>query len=214
MVSTTPTLDQSESGLQSESDIGPQARILTAGRLLIGAKGFGFTTQDLIQEAGVALQTFYRYFGSKDRLLVALISQLVNEHCVVLAESARHLDGPAARLEFYIRMTLSPLHSSEGLSSARFISSEHWRLHQTMPAEVEAATQPVSDLIRVELEAGASDGTLSPRNPERDAWLMTKTVIGAYHHCAFQPDDPAMATLDDDVVFFCLAAVGGVSPTR
>ena len=138
-----------------------------AGRLLIGAKGFGFTTQDLIREAGVALQTFYRYFGSKDRLLLALISQLIKEHCVGLAESARHLDDPIGRLEFYVRMTLSPLHSAEGLSSAKFISSEHWRLHQTLPAEVEAATLPVSDLIRIELEAGAAAGTLSPRNPER-----------------------------------------------
>ena len=92
--------------------IGPEARILAAGRLLIGAKGFGFTTQDLIREAGVALQTFYRYFGSKDRLLLALISQLIKEHCVGLAESARHLDDPIGRLEFYVRMTLSPLHSS------------------------------------------------------------------------------------------------------
>ena len=214
MVSTTPTLDNRDPAFQSASDIGPEARILAAGRLLIGAKGFGFTTQDLIREAGVALQTFYRYFGSKDRLLLALISQLIKEHCVGLAESARHLDDPIGRLEFYVRMTLSPLHSAEGLSSAKFISSEHWRLHQTLPAEVEAATLPVSDLIRIELEAGAAAGTLSPRNPERDAWLMTKTIIGAYHHYAFQPDDPAMATVDDDVWFFCLAAAGGFPPTR
>ena len=40
---------------------------------------------------------------------------------------------------------------------------------------------------------------------------MTKTIIGAYHHYAFQPDDPAMATVDDDVWFFCLAAAGGVA---
>jgi hypothetical protein len=72
----------------------------------------------------------------------------------------------------------------------------------------------MSDLIRSELEAGSSAGTLSPRNPGRDAWLMVKTIIGAYHHYAFQPDDPAMATLGDDVWFFCLAAVGGTPRRR
>jgi TetR/AcrR family transcriptional regulator len=168
----------------------------------------------VIQEAGVALQTFYRYFGSKDQLLLALIGVLIKEHCNVLEESAQPFDDPATRLEIYIRLTLAPLHTADGLASARFITSEHWRLHQTCPAEEWAATQPVSDLIRHELEAGSAAGTLSPRNPERDAWLMTKTIIGAYHHYAFQPDDPAMATLDDDVCFFCIAAVGGVPSGR
>ena len=114
----------------------------------------------------------------------------------------------------YVRTTLSPIHIPDQLAGARFITAEHWRLHQTFPAEVWAATQPFSDLIRAELEAGSAAGTLAPRNPERDAWLMTKTIIGAYHHCAFQPDDPAMATIDDDVWYFCLAAAGGVPPNR
>jgi TetR/AcrR family transcriptional regulator len=201
-----PKLDEREApGL----DAGPRSKILAAGRLLIMTKGSGFTTQDVIQEAGVALQTFYRYFGSKDQLLLALIGLLIRDHCDVLAESAQPFDDPVARLEIYVRRTLAPLHNADGLASARFITSEHWRLHQTCPADVWAATQPVSDLIRLELEAGASAGTLAPRNPARDAWLMTKTIIGAYHHYAFQPDDPAMATLDDDVWYFCLAAAGG-----
>jgi TetR/AcrR family transcriptional regulator len=207
----TSKLDEREaSGL----DAGPRSKILAAGRLLIMTKGSGFTTQDVIQEAGVALQTFYRYFGSKDQLLLALIGLLIKEHCDVLAESAVRFDDPVARLEIYVRRTLAPLHNTDGLASARFITSEHWRLHQTCPADVWAATQPVSDLIRLELEAGASAGTLAPRNPERDAWLMTKTIIGAYHHYAFQPDDPAMTTLDDDVWSFCLAAAGGVPNSR
>jgi TetR/AcrR family transcriptional regulator len=209
VVATTPNLDE-----RAELDSGPRSKILAAGQLLIMTKGSGFTTQDVIQEADVALQTFYRYFGSKDQLLLALISLLISQHCDVLTESAEPFDDPAQRLEIYVRQTLAPLHAADGLASARFITSEHWRLHQTCPADVWAATQPVSDLIRLELEAGLSAGTLFPRNPERDAWLMTKTIIGAYHHYAFQPDDPAMATLDDDVWYFCLAAAGGAPNGR
>lgn len=207
MVTTAPKVEEH---LPAEVDAGPRSKILSAGRLLIMTKGSGFTTQDVIQEAGVALQTFYRYFGSKDQFLLALIGVLIKEHCNDLAESARAFDDPATRLEIYVRGTLAPLHAADGLASARFITSEHWRLHQTCPAEVWAATQPVSDLIRLELEAGSRAGTLSARNPERDAWLMTKTIIGAYHHYAFQPEDPALATLDDDVWYFCLAAAGGL----
>ena len=47
--------------------------MLDAARTLIDAKGDDFTTQELAAEAGVALQTFYRYFSSKDELLLAVI---------------------------------------------------------------------------------------------------------------------------------------------
>jgi AcrR family transcriptional regulator len=212
---TTGLLDEPgiAAGDGNETDNDPRTRIVAAGRRLIESKATGFTTQDVIKEAGVALQTFYRYFASKDQLLLALIGDLINEHCAVLTGSARSLTHPTDRLEMYVRTTLAPLHDPARVTAAQFITAEHWRLHQTSPAKVWAATQPMSDLIRVEIQAGSSDGTLSPRNPERDAWLMIKTIIGAYHHYAFQPDDPAMATLGDDVWFFCLAALGG-SPRR
>ena len=108
----------------------------------------------------------------------------------------------------YVRTTLASLHDPARVTAAQFITAEHWRLHQTSPAKVWAATQPMSDLIRVEIQAGSSDGTLSPRNPVGHVWLMIKTIIGAYHHYASRPDDPAMATLGDDVWFFCSRRLG------
>jgi TetR/AcrR family transcriptional regulator len=207
-----PELDERKEGPESGTDIGPRTKLLAAGRLLTTTKGADFTTQAVIREAGVALQTFYRYFGSKDQLLLTLIGELIREHCAVLETNARNVKDPIARLEMYVRTTLSPIHIPDQLAGARFITAEHWRLHQTFPTDVWAATQPFSDLIEDELVAGSASGTLSPRNPKRDAWLMTKTIIGAYHHCAFQPDDPALATIDDDVWYFCLAAAGGRTP--
>jgi AcrR family transcriptional regulator len=204
-----PELDEAGMVVGSEVDTGPRSKILAAGRLLITTNGADFTTQAVIRQAGVALQTFYRYFGSKDQLLLALIGELISEHCADLTTKARNVLDPTARLEMYVRTTLSPIHIPDQLAGARFITAEHWRLHETFPSEVWAATQPFSDLIRAELVAGSIAGTLSPRNPERDAWLMTKTIIGAYHHCAFQPEDPALTTIDDDVWYFCLAAAGG-----
>lgn len=209
-----PTPDAHQSIADARVGTEPAARMLSAGRVLITTKGTDFTTQDLVHEAGVALQTFYRHFGSKDQLLLALIGDLIGEHCVGLLASAQGLTDPVDRLEMYVRSTLAPLRTTDQLTSARFITSEHWRLHHSYPAEVWAATQPVTDLLRVELEAGAAAGSLSPRSPERDAWLMTKTLIGAYHHHAFQPDDPAMATLADDVWLYCLGAVGGSREIR
>jgi hypothetical protein len=48
--------------------------IETASRL-ITEKGSEFTTQELVKEAGVSLQTFYRYFPSKDQLILAVLER-------------------------------------------------------------------------------------------------------------------------------------------
>lgn len=46
--------------------IANQVRLmLDAALRLIREKGDSFTTQELVKEAGVALQTFYRYFATR-----------------------------------------------------------------------------------------------------------------------------------------------------
>jgi AcrR family transcriptional regulator len=59
-----------------------QARsIVQAARRLIEVKGPAFTTHELVREAGIALQTFYRYFPGKDHLLLAVIEDIIDESC-------------------------------------------------------------------------------------------------------------------------------------
>ena len=74
-------VDRSAAVQRSRSRIANQVRLmLDAARRLIGEKD-DFTTQELVAEAGVALQTFYRYFASKDELLLAVIGDAMTEAC-------------------------------------------------------------------------------------------------------------------------------------
>src|SRR5215813_4609140 len=74
---------------RSRERIALQVRqMLDAARKLIDAKGDEFTTQELVAEAGVALQTFYRYFASKDELLVAVVGDAMTEACERWADAA------------------------------------------------------------------------------------------------------------------------------
>jgi AcrR family transcriptional regulator len=179
--------------------------LLAAAHRLALERGEHFTTQDLIKEADVALQTFYRHFGGKDQILLAVVGDLVAGHCQALAEQGEALGDPVERLRFYIVDTVSTL----GDPGARFMTSQHWRLHQKYPEELAAATKPFADLVQQELEAARDAGLLAPRAPERDAWIINKLVTSVFHHYAFAEDDPAVATVAGDVWEFCLAAVGG-----
>ncbi len=83
--------------------------ILDAAHRLVETKGDAFTTQELAKEAGVALQTFYRYFSSKDELLLAVIGDGLDDACRRWSVTAETLAGPLERLRFFVTSPLAGL---------------------------------------------------------------------------------------------------------
>ena len=183
--------------------------ILAAARRLIARKG-DFTTQELIREARVALKTFYRYFPSKDQLLVTLFGDLIEENAALLEAQAAAIADPVSRLEFFVtaplRMMDDGARPEPALRDLRALAPA-----PALPPRDRCGDRPFTDLVQKELEAGRDAGVLAPRNPERDAWQIATMVMAVFHHYTFHPDDPARATAADDLGAFCLAAVGARS---
>ncbi len=142
-----------------------QKAIVDAARRLVEEKGGSFTTQELIAEAGIALQTFYRYFAGKDELFLAVFEDLIGESAVLLEEQARDIDDPAARLRFYITWMLRSVVPRHDGGPAQFVTSEHWRLHQMFPDDVARITQPITELFERELRAATEQGRLHSTDP-------------------------------------------------
>jgi len=186
-----------------------QARVLIdAARRLIAVNGENFTTHDLVKEAGVALQTFYRYFSGKDELLLAVIEDMIIEACITYEASAAGIADPIDRLHSHIISVIDQLAAApDGRPDARFVATEHWRLSRLFPDEVALATKPYTDLLRSEIAAAADAGLLRSTEPERDAWLTTQLVMSVFHHHSFSAEaDPTLAA---DLWRYCLGALGG-----
>jgi AcrR family transcriptional regulator len=184
-----------------------QARsIVAAARRLIEAKGPSFTTQELIKEAGIALQTFYRYFSGKDYLLLAVIEDIIDESCAMFRQQASDLADPLSRLRFYVTATVQALESRHGPS---FMTSEHFRLQTLYPAEVSRATQPYTDLVVEEIRIATAQGRVFPHDPEYSAWLITQLSMAVFHHydCAGLTESPEQVA--DRLWAFCFAALNG-----
>jgi AcrR family transcriptional regulator len=183
--------------------------MLDAALRLIRQKGDAFTTQELVKEAGVALQTFYRYFPSKDELLLAVITDAMTDACARWAAAAAELPDPVARLRFYITTVIGVLDAEEGEGgTAKFIVSTHWRLHRIFPEELAEAEKPFADLLLTEIKAGVQAGLLAPADPEWSAWFIAELVRSVYHYHAYAPlaDDAT-----DQLWEFCLSALGGTT---
>jgi AcrR family transcriptional regulator len=201
--------DRSPMVQRSRSRSVQQGRVLIdAARRLIVTKGESFTTHDLVKEAGVALQTFYRYFASKDQLLLAVIEDMVVEACAGYEVRAQGMVDPIDRLHSHITSVVDELADApDGGAYARFIATEHWRLSRLLPDEVASATKPYTDLLRSEIVAATDAGTLRSTDPERDAWLTTQLVLSVFHHHSFSAEtDPALAA---DLWRYCLGGLGG-----
>jgi TetR/AcrR family transcriptional regulator len=189
-----------------------QARVIVdAARRLVETKGPGFTTQELIKEAGIALQTFYRYFSSKDYLLLAVIEDVIDENCHAFREQAAKLEGPVEKLQFYVTATVKGLGASR--SGPSFITSEHFRLQTLYPAEVSAATQPYTDLLVEEIRAAVTAGHLKTKDPAYSAWLITQLTMAVFHHYDCAGLDEPTDEVADKLWDFCWAALNGQAQT-
>jgi TetR/AcrR family transcriptional regulator len=185
--------------------------LVDAALRLIALKGDAFTTQDLVKEAGVALQTFYRYFTSKDELMLAVISDTLTSAAESWAAASMEVPDPIDRLHLYITSIFETVdRGGDGAATALFIVSTHWRLHRILPAELADAEKPLVDLVLAEIRRGQAAGVLHPSNPEADAWFFMELVRSVYHHYAYAPDRSDV--LKTDLWNFCLKALGGAVP--
>lgn len=195
-----------------ERSIGQARSIVAAALRLMEIKGPSFTTQDLIKEAGIALQTFYRYFPGKDSLLLAVIEDVIEENCSAFREQARSLSDPVERLRFYVTATVHGLDRPGSRPS--FMTSEHFRLQTLYPAEVSRATQPYTDLLVEEIREAMAAGRLHPHDPEYSAWLITQLTMAVFHHYDCAGLDEPTDRIAQRLWGFCLAALNGQAPSR
>jgi AcrR family transcriptional regulator len=188
-----------------------QARsIVAAARRLTETKGPSFTTQELIKEAGIALQTFYRYFSSKDYLLLAVIEDIIEDNCRLFREQARELTDPVERLRFYVTAAVRALETPGHGPS--FMTSEHFRLQTLYPAEVSRATQPHTELLIEEIREAIAAGQVHPQDPEYAAWLITQLSMSVFHHYDCAGLEEPVDAIADRLWTFCYAALNGRGP--
>jgi len=202
--------DRSESVQRSRARQIEQAHaIVAAARRLITERADQFTTQELVKEAGVALQTFYRIFGGKDQLLLAVFEDLIAESCADYEAAAADLPDPIARLHFYLTVTISGLGEPSYGIGPRFVTAEHWRLHQLFPEEMAHATQHFTDLVARQLELAVAQGQLPASDVQRDAWYVTNLVMAVFHHYAYAVHPIDAPAIGEELWQFCLRALGG-----
>ncbi|WP_241832457.1 TetR/AcrR family transcriptional regulator [Pseudofrankia sp. EUN1h] len=207
---TEHAADQSPLVQRSRSRTLRQMKILVeAAKRLVVDKDSRFTTQEVAKEAGMALQTFYRYFSGKDQLLIAVIEDLITEQVRRLEDATRDVADPMERLRRHVTDTVSLIDAGgEVASASRFIASERSRLHRQYPGDLRRATQPFASLIARELRAARDAGLIATTDIDQDAALVARIVMATYHEYAFTEHEESVETITEHLWDFCLRGIG------
>jgi AcrR family transcriptional regulator len=153
-------------------------RLVAAARDLANESGSSaFTVAQVTQRAGQSLKSFYRCFAGKDDLLVALLEEDSRLGASILSETVDAHADPDARLRAYVVGVFELLTHPGALGYAGVLVREHRRLSESRPDDLRRALAPMVDLLAREIAAGAEQGVVASRDPQRDAQTVFAIVL-------------------------------------
>lgn len=181
--------------------------VAAATRLLHETGNTDFTVQDVVDRSRMSIRTFYKYFRSKEDLLLALYETVVVREAVPrLRKRVAKFKDPLLRFRAYIEAIVE-LTARTG-PVGRMLIHYHNQLAETRPADLATATKPQFDLL-VELigNVARTQPLRSDLTLETAARLTHYTVLAAAHGRALGSEE-AVEISSDTIWQFCAAGVG------
>src|SRR5262245_12791234 len=169
--------------------------IVAAAWELVEGDDSDFTVKQVAERANVALQTFYRHFGSKDELLLAMLEESISQGTEsFIREGAK--EPPIERLHRLVTTPLLLPYDENAQRINRWRARERQRLLEVFPEAVEAVYEPyriaVIDAIRAVCDTG--DAVCDDPELTGDIVLhLVQAVTLAVHGGGLEASPEAMA---------------------
>ena len=180
---------EDDDGRQPRTERGRRTRraILDAAAVEFGAKGFHETSiVGITARAGVALGSFYTYFGSKEALFRALVRDMteqLRDHVTPLIQAAPdEIAAERVALRSFIEFARAHKEIYRIIDEAEFVDPAGFRRHYTTTVE----------RIRLRLAAGAARGEVRADAGEIHAWAIAgMNVFLGLRYGVWEQDVPA-----------------------
>lgn len=150
-------------------------RIVSATYEVIQRTGsFDPTMRDILQQAGLSTQAFYRHFPSKDDLLVAILDDGQRRLVSYLEHRMAAAASPADRIRAWVSGVLNQATDKGAAARTRPFLVHQQRLADQFPAEQAATVALLSGL----LVDAIRDLDPPPTDPRRDAEAIYQLTFG------------------------------------
>jgi AcrR family transcriptional regulator len=163
------------------ADTAERSRIIEAAyRCLVENNGSGVSVNGILGAAGLSTRAFYRHFGSKDALFLAMFrrdSEWVHAELTALAEAA---PTPCEALRRWIEGLLGLTADARHRRCVLVMSSPELMRTSGYAAERARMTLEHRRSIAGILARGRADGSLPWADPEPDARMIAATLAEAF----------------------------------
>jgi AcrR family transcriptional regulator len=182
-------------------------RLLEAGFVLIQRSGdLEPRVSEVIREAGLSNQAFYRHFPSKQAFLVAVLDQGVRVLADYLAHRMRAARSPLGQVRAWLLGMLEQALDPEGAAATRPFTLARGRLTESFPDEVAASERQLTALVRGAIAAAADAGEIPAGDPDRDAESLYHLAMG-WMQARLAENRPADRRDAERLVEFALAGL-------
>jgi AcrR family transcriptional regulator len=158
---------------------------------------------DIVKEAGLSNQAFYRHFAGKDALLVAVLDDGQRRLVETLERRMRRVEPGTARVRAWIEGVLAQARNREAAENTRPFAINGVRLNDRFPAETAASAERVVAPLRAAVVDAGGD-------PVRDTPAIRELAMGTMNRFIVDRRTPSGADVEH-VVRFALA--GLAAPT-
>lgn len=182
--------------------------VVAATRLLQERGSTDFTVQDVVERSKMSIRTFYKYFASKEDLLVAVSETVVAREAVPrLRERIEKHRDPLLRLRAFVE-GLVELSTQTTSAVARTLTSYQNRLAESRPADLARAFKPQLDLLEELIADVARTRPLRGDLTVERAARLTHDLLLATVHGRVLGSDGAVEVPARAVWQFCASGMG------
>lgn len=161
---------------------------------------------DIVAEAGLSNDAFYRHFASKDALVAALLEDGAQRLVSYLRHQTGKVGSPQERVRVWVEGVLAQT-QGDLARSTRAVLWNGGSIEGGLASGRHFASRPLAELLT------ESFVELSSPEPVLDAGLVTHAVLGRVADHLWQETQPTPDEIDA-VVAFCLRAAAAGRRTR
>jgi len=159
---------------------------------------------EIVGEAGLSNQAFYRHFAGKDELLVAVLEDGLQQLVEYLAHVMAKADDPIDKVRRWVEGILAQARDARAASSTRPFVVNSLRLRDQFRDEVQRS----DDLLKEPLRAALAE--VPGADPDRDTEAIYQLAMGRMHAYLLQRERPSRRDVAH-LVDFAVRGVGGGS---
>jgi AcrR family transcriptional regulator len=193
---------------ETGADGSDEVQRLIRATLVVAAKTGNIepSVRQILEEAGLSTNAFYRHFRSKDDLLLVTYAEGTRALVERLEERMSALDDPFERIRTWIEVFVRQA-SPPTARRALPWSVGMGRIAVDFPEDYERNQAAVVAPLAREIEAAAGGSPAISPDPVRDAWLVYGYTLDTVRRHLLQNTTPIPATVEQ-LVTFAFRALG------